>query len=179
MVSRTLITKYESGAIFPTEENLKRLADYFAVSPSELMPDEERISALVKATIKPVWLSLTVIALIISFAIVLLLVLPIFDYGHFVYSEEGQTADFVYGNVSLLSAYFRLKNPLAIITFVLSLLNSGYTVFLLFAGNSKYEKTFRIAEAVVFAVIVCLFIATLICGIKIIGSDDFQMNRLK
>ena len=42
LVSRTLITKYESGAVLPTEENLKRLADYFAVTTSELMPDEEK-----------------------------------------------------------------------------------------------------------------------------------------
>ena len=35
-VSRTLITKYETGVVFPTKENIKRLAEFFGIKPHEL-----------------------------------------------------------------------------------------------------------------------------------------------
>ena len=90
LVSRTLITKYESGAVLPTEENLKRLADYFAVTTSELMPDEEKIAVAVKTSLKPLWISLTAFALIISLTSVLLLVLPVFSYGHLIDGDKSE-----------------------------------------------------------------------------------------
>lgn len=174
LVSRTLITKYESGAVYPTEENVKRLADYFGVAVSELMPEEERISAAVRTSLKPLWISLTAVALIISLTFLLLLVLPIFSYGYS-YSFSSQ---FIHGTVNILSAHFKVKNPLAIITFILCLLNSGYTVVLLF-GNFKHEKVLRIAEGVAFGLTVCLFFITLVSGIAIIGSEDFAMNSYR
>lgn len=173
LVSRTLITKYESGAVYPTEENLKRLADYFAVTTSELMPDDEKIYATVKSSLKPLWISLTAVALIISLTIVLLSVLPIFSYGHYVNED-----DFIYGTVSLLSAYFKCNNPLAAISFIFALLNAGYTTVLLF-GNFKHEKILRIVEGIAFGITLCLFIITLVYGIGIIGSDTFRMNSFK
>ena len=36
-VSRTLISKYESGAVCPTEENIAKLASFFNVDESELI----------------------------------------------------------------------------------------------------------------------------------------------
>ena len=172
LVSRTLITKYESGAVYPTEENLKRLADYFGVTTTELMPEEERITATVKSSLKPLWISLTAVALIISLTFLLLLVLPIFSYGN-----EFSSSSFFrpYGTTNILSAHFRVKNPLAIISFILCLLNSGYTTVLLF-GNFKHEKALRIAEGVAFGLTVCLFFITLVSGIAIIGSEDFHLN---
>lgn len=35
-VSRTLITKYETGAVYPTKDNLDKLASYFGVKVAEL-----------------------------------------------------------------------------------------------------------------------------------------------
>ncbi len=172
LVSRTLITKYESGAVYPTEENLKRLADYFEVTASELMPDGERISATVKSSLKPLWISLTTTELIISLTLLLLLVLPIFAYG----SNDPLSSQFVYGTVNLLSAHFRVKNPLAIISFILCLLNAGYSTVLLF-GNFRHEKALRIAEGIAFGITAGMFIVTLFCGIAIIGSEDFSMNN--
>ena len=172
LVSRTLITKYESGAVYPTEENLKRLADYFGVEITELMPEEERISAAVKTSLKPLWISLTAVALIISLTFLLLLVLPIFSYGN---EFSGSSIFRPYGTVNILSAHFKVKNPLAIISFTLCLLNSGYAAVLLF-GNFKHEKVLRIAEGVAFGLTVCLFFITLVSGIAIIGSEDFHLN---
>lgn len=173
LVSRTLITKYESGAVYPTEENLKRLADYFAVTTDELMSNEEKISATVKSSLKTLWISLTAVAIIISLTLALLLVLPVFGY---VYNEGGFSSTFVYGTVSLLSAHFRDKSSLGIISFVLSLLCSVYSVFLLFASNFKCEKVLRISGAVLFGITVCLFVLTFVYGVKIIDSGYFHLN---
>lgn len=173
LVSRTLITKYESGAVYPTEENLKRLAEYFAVTTDELLSGEEKISATVKASLKTLWISLTAVALIISLTLVLLLVLPVFGY---VYNEGGLSSTVTYGTVNLLSAHFRYKNPLGIISFVLSLLSSVFFVFLLFASNFKCEKALRIAGAVLFGITLCLFVLTFVYGVKIINSGYFHLN---
>ena len=35
-VSRTLITKYETGAVYPTKDNLSKLAEFFGIKVSEL-----------------------------------------------------------------------------------------------------------------------------------------------
>ena len=36
-VSRTLITKYETGAVFPTKDNLDKLASFFGIKASNLV----------------------------------------------------------------------------------------------------------------------------------------------
>ena len=48
-VSRTLITKYESGSVFPTDENLEKLATVFGINGTELLSDEEKISIIEKS----------------------------------------------------------------------------------------------------------------------------------
>ena len=35
-VSRTLITKYETGVVFPTRDNLEKLAEFFGIKAQEL-----------------------------------------------------------------------------------------------------------------------------------------------
>lgn len=173
LVSRTLITKYESGAVYPTEENLKRLADYFAVTSSELMSDEEKITSSVKASLKPLWISLAILSVIISLTFVFLTVLPVFGY---VYTDSGFSSTLVYGTVNLLNAHFRYKNPLGIISFVFTLINLIYSVFLLFADNFKCVKALRIAGAVIFGITVCLFALAFVYGIEIINSYNFHLN---
>lgn len=42
-VSRTLITKYESGAVYPTKENAEKLALYFNIELSELIDDNDTV----------------------------------------------------------------------------------------------------------------------------------------
>lgn len=39
-VSRTLISKYESGTIIPTKDNIEKLALFFNVDKSDLMSKE-------------------------------------------------------------------------------------------------------------------------------------------
>lgn len=43
-VSRTLISKYESGAIYPTKENAEKIAQFFNVNLSDLIDSNETIS---------------------------------------------------------------------------------------------------------------------------------------
>jgi transcriptional regulator with XRE-family HTH domain len=48
-VSRTLITKYESGSVFPTDENLEKLSAVFGISKTGLLSDEEKYSIIEKS----------------------------------------------------------------------------------------------------------------------------------
>lgn len=41
-VSRTLITKYESGSAFPTQENLEKIAVALNVKVEDLLSDKEK-----------------------------------------------------------------------------------------------------------------------------------------
>ena len=43
-VSRTLISKYESGAIYPTKQNAEKIAQVFDVNLSDLIDSNETIS---------------------------------------------------------------------------------------------------------------------------------------
>jgi len=45
-VSRTLVSKWEAGARYPSKDNLERLADLFQVSPSELIGEEKEQETL-------------------------------------------------------------------------------------------------------------------------------------
>lgn len=175
LVSRTLITKYESGAVFPTEENLKLLADYFAVTCDELISEEDRVSLTLKTanSLKSIKLTLNLIALSILFTFLLLLVLPVLSYGHFI---DGNGSQFIYGTVSPLSAYSRYKNPLGIITFVLCLMSSGVITYLFFADKFRHAKIFKIIGAALFCACVILFIVTMVYGAKIVAMDTFSMN---
>ncbi len=42
LISRTTISKYENGTLFPSKYNLKIIADYFGLTVSELLSDEEK-----------------------------------------------------------------------------------------------------------------------------------------
>ena len=47
-VSRTLISKYENGAIYPTEENAEKIALFFEINISELIDRDNTIQLMIK-----------------------------------------------------------------------------------------------------------------------------------
>ena len=175
-VSRTLITKYESGAIYPTEDNLKRLADYFHVEVSYLISDEEKTTMTLNAinwihTFKKI---LVILALILSIFIMLFLLLPVFRYGHYVYPiPEGQNKpNYIYGVTSLMTAHLKKNNILAILSFIIALMSAAFSYTRLFI-NKKYIKIL----ALIFIILaILLFILTIFNGISIIQANDFQLN---
>ena len=51
-VSRTLINKYENGAVIPTKENLEKLANCLNVSIDELFSNEDTLDVVLKHSSK-------------------------------------------------------------------------------------------------------------------------------
>ena len=47
-VSRTLISKYENGSVYPTKDNVQKLALYFNVPISSLIDEEDTIQLVLK-----------------------------------------------------------------------------------------------------------------------------------
>lgn len=175
-VSRTLITKYESGAVYPTEDNLKRIAEYFNVSVKDLITEEESTSLTLNtvnylSTFKKVF---TILMFIVSFLIVIFLILPVFKYAHYVYPiPDGQLQpDFVHGYASLIAIHFAKNNYLALITLIISLISVVFSIVSLFVN----KKIIFIITLFIFVIVIFLFLFTFFNGVSLVSASDFQLN---
>ena len=92
-VSRTLITKYESGSVFPTEENIKKMADVFGVDVSEILNDEEKDRIIVDSYNKnnKTWVVVSIVLLALCTLIILFSVIPWYHYSRYDYSHVTKT----------------------------------------------------------------------------------------
>ena len=125
-VSRTAISKWESGRGFPNIESLKAIAKFFEVTLDELLSGEEILNIAEsdhkekRKTIRDVVFGL------LDCAMVLLLVLPIF----------GEETDGLVRGISLLSN-MRLQPYMKLAYFFAVLANVAFGALLLCLQNSK------------------------------------------
>ncbi|MFA7020603.1 MAG: helix-turn-helix domain-containing protein [Bacilli bacterium] len=122
-VSRTLITKYESGSVFPTDENLEKLATVFGINGTELLSDEEKISIIEKSYMSNyrLWTILSISSILVSILLLIFSVVPFYQYSSYDYSNvsiQNPTPVHVTGYVSILAATLKKNNPISI--FILS-----------------------------------------------------------
>ena len=123
-VSRTLITKYENGTAFPTEDNLKKIAEVLDVDPSELLSEKERdliISNSYERDNK-FWNIVSIVVISISFLLILLSVVPFYEYSSYDYSNvsiDNPTPIHITGYVSILASTLKVRNPIALINLFL------------------------------------------------------------
>ena len=84
-VSRTLITKYESGSAFPTQENLEKIAIALNVKVEDLLSDKEKNEIVEKSfkTNQRFWMILSICFTSISVILLLLSVIPFYQYSTF------------------------------------------------------------------------------------------------
>ena len=87
-VSRTLITKYESGSAFPTQENLEKIAIALNVKVEDLLSDKEKNEIVEKSfkTNQRFWMILSICFTAISVILLLLSVIPFYQYSSYDYS---------------------------------------------------------------------------------------------
>lgn len=125
-VSRTAISKWESGRGFPNIESLKAIAKFFEVTLDELLSGEEILNIAEsdhkekRKTIRDVVFGL------LDCAMVLLLVLPLF----------GEETDGLVRGISLLSN-MRLQPYMKLAYFFAVLANVAFGALLLCLQNSK------------------------------------------
>ena len=181
-VSRTLITKYESGSTFPTQENLEKIAIALNVKVEDLLSDREKNEIVEKSfkTNQRFWMILSICFASISVILLLLSVIPFYQYSSYDYSAvsypDNPTPVHVTGYASIIGATLRAGNPISVINIVL-LVCSIIISLLSFANlNSKALKIIRVVSIVVFVASSVLFFISFATMISIVGEPGFQMN---
>ena len=181
-VSRTLITKYESGSVFPTQENLEKIALALNVKVDELLSDKEK-NEIVERSYKNnqrLWVILNICFASLSIIFLLLTVIPFYKYSGYDYSTvsypDNPTPTHVTGFTSIIGATLRGGNPIALINLVL-LVCSLISSLLSFSNLSiKVLKIIRIVSIILFSISLILFFVSFALMVSIISAPGFQMN---
>jgi transcriptional regulator with XRE-family HTH domain len=179
--SRTLVSKWESGASYPVREDLIRLSAIFAIPVSELIGEEETTLIAVgqkQKRIPP--LSLVLFGL--SLLIVLLLFLPFVRYVEeelkMCYATAtssgtpstyyGCSDFFVYSNYSFFELILKKNNAFSvfpILTLVLAGVGTIFAPLCAFVPALKQNKASAIIQSCLIGVLIALFIITVFAGL--------------
>ncbi len=181
-VSRTLITKYESGSAFPTQENLEKIAITLNVKVEDLLSDKEKNEIVEKSfkTNQRFWMILSICFTSISVILLLLSVIPFYQYSSYDYSAvsypDNPAPVHVTGYVSIIGATLRAGNPISVINIVLLLLSIILSLLSFLNLNKRPLKIIRFCSIVVFAASLVLFLISFATMISIVNAPGFQMN---
>ncbi len=159
-VSRTLITKYECGVVYPTNDNIQRLAAFFEVQVEDLINHEDMVQISLDRI-----LGFKKIEKIVDFLIIgivafynIFVWLPVFVSRRFIYPiPSGQTSPSIETQQhSLMTATIQSGNPIGIITTVTCLINVILTLLLLSSRNKKNVSLLKSINYILFAVNIVL-----------------------
>lgn len=181
-VSRTLITKYESGSAFPTQENLEKIAIALNVKAEDLLSDKEKNEIVEESfkTNKRFWMILGICFTSISVILLLLSVIPFYQYSSYDYSvvsyPDNPTPAHVTGYASIIGATLRVGNPISVINIVLLLFSIILSLLSFLNLNKRPLKIIRLCLIVVFVASLVLFFISFATMISIVNAPGFQMN---
>lgn len=184
-VSRTLITKYESGSAFPTQENLEKIAITLNVKVEDLLSDKEKNEIVEKSfkTSQRFWMILSICLTTISVILLLLSIIPFYQYSSYDYSlasyPDNPTPVHVTGYASIIGATLRVGNPISVINIVLLLLSIILSLLSFLNLNKRLLKIIRFCSIVVLVASLVLFLISFATMISIVNAPDFQMNIRK
>ena len=162
-VSRTLITKYESGSAFPTQENLEKIALTLNVKVEDLLSDKEKNEIVEKSfkTSQRFWMILSICFASISVILLLLSVIPFYQYSSYDYSTvsypDNPTPVHVTGYASIIGATLRAGNPISVINIVLLLFSIILSLLSFLNLNKRLLKIIRLCLIIVFVASLVLF----------------------
>ena len=162
-VSRTLITKYESGSAFPTQENLEKIAIALNVEVEDLLSNEEKNEIVEKSfkTNQRFWMIMSICFTSISVILLLLSVIPFYQYSSYDYSvvsyPDNPTPAHVTGYASIIGATLRAGNLVSVINIVLLLLSIVLSLLSFLNLNKRPLKIIRLCSIVVFVSSLVLF----------------------
>ena len=181
-VSRTLVTKYESGSAFPTQENLEKIAIALDVKVEDLLSNEEKNEIVEKSfkTNQRFWMILGICLTSISVILILLSVIPFYQYSSYDYSvvsyPDNPTPAHVTGYASIIGVTLRVGNPISVINIVLLLLSIILSLLSFLNLNKRPLKIIRFCLIVVFVASLVLFLISFATMISIVSAPGFQMN---
>lgn len=161
-VSRTLITKYESGAVTPTKENVKKIAEVLKCEPTDLLSYDEACNIVSKYSKRNfvINISLSLTAIILNLIWDIIIWLPIFSKYIYVYPiPEGQTApDRVKVYFSLMGETLKNNSPFTLLSFIFSFLTITAIITQIFLANKKAKKITQIVSLVLVLITLVLII---------------------
>ena len=181
-VSRTLITKYESGSAFPTQENLEKIAAALNVEVEDLLSNEEKNEIVEKSfkTNQRFWMILSICFTSISVILLLLSIIPFYKYSSYDYSAvsypDNPTPVHVTGYASIIGATLRAGNPISVINIVLLLLSIILSLLSFLNLDNRPLKIIRFCSIAVFVASLVLFFISFATMISITNAPGFQMN---
>lgn len=150
-VSRTAVSKWESGRGYPNIESLKGLAKFFSVTVDELISPDEIISAAEDEKQELIGRYTSLLCNVLDIFTVLLLFIPIFGSG-----EQGPSTVSLFA-ISGTSLWIKIVFAAVIGTTVLN----GICGMILSRFDKPLWNKHRLATGVVLSVIACLmFIVT-------------------
>ncbi len=165
-VSRTLITKYETGAVLPSKENVEKIAIYFNKKFSDLI-DQEQSAQLMLDYFKTSRNANKIASwIIISLSTVwsILIFLPIFSYERYV-NPFPNTKVIEY---SLMSNAFSKNNPMVLISLIVCIVNVILVLLSAFiAKRPKNQFVLRWIAYVFFIISLFIILFAFIVGISI------------
>lgn len=176
-VSRSLISKYENGSVIPTHENLSRIADYFKISTTEIMGDEESFTLTLHAhdSYKKIKVLVGLFFALLSIVFIILLCPPIFEYDHYTGSSDASST-YVHGMTSILIANLKYGSLYALFSLILNILSLISFVVLIIDFDKKIDLKIKIITTTIFVINIAIFILAFISEANIIYSKNFQMN---
>lgn len=171
-VSRTLISKYESGAIYPTKENAEKIAQFFNVNLSDLIDSNETISI----SLNDQETNSNKIHKVLSFLIIypstltnILFFLPIVVYSYYDYSHG--LPPIIYQKFTLpIVVTINNGNPIVIITFLSFLCN---VVLSLISLKVKKVLIIKIVNYILFVINIFLAFFSIIAAYALVNSKVY------
>lgn len=171
-ISRTLISKYESGAIYPTKENAEKIAQFFNVSLSDLIDSNETISIALndqETNSNKIHKVLSFLIIYLSTLINILFFLPIVVYSYYDYSHG--LPPIIYQKFTLpIVVTINNGNPIVIITFFSFLCN---VVLSLISLKFKKVLIIKIINYILFVVNIFLAFFSIIAAYALVNSKVY------
>ncbi len=123
-VSRTLISKYENGSVYPTKENAEKLALFFNVNLSELIDNNDTVQLVLKNSdlTNKINNIISIIIISISSVFAFLSFIPCAKVRYYDYSN-GTPPTLRSRILSPIQLTLNNNNPIVIITLVTLLIN--------------------------------------------------------
>lgn len=169
-VSRTLITKYETGVTQPTKENLQAIAVFFKVEAVDLIDDDDTAIAKSKTSIILEAIASGFIA-IINLLFIVIAWSPIIPKKGYMYPPGGGEPDWIeLYKTNVVTATLKMDNPIGIITFISCAINVLLTMGIVFKiVPEKYNKV-KITNYIIFALNIILIALTFIIAVANIDT---------
>lgn len=166
-ISRSLIAKYETGASYPSKENLEKLAVFFDVEVNDLIDTNETTLEVInnKSISEKINFVCLLITAIISGFISIFVFIPVFKYAKYIYPiEPGEIMPKrEYYWDSIFTRTYNDGNYLGLILFFVAIITCTIAILAIVFKHKKYCPFLRLASyLMLFCTVVLLFTSMII-----------------